>query len=64
MKMTRDIYKQLRSEAARACWESRRLKDTELGEWYDGRYTAYKQSAALLDIAIRHDEWRASLGQA
>ena len=61
MKCTKDIHATLRSEAARCLWLSRRFKgDGSLGEWYEGKYLAYKQSAALLDIAIDHDEWRAA----
>ena len=59
----KDVYKELRREAARSCWLSRRnnrVKLSELGQWYEGRYLAYKQSAALLEIALRHDEWRAA----
>ena len=60
MNYTKKMHEYLREEAARACWLARRFKgDGTLEQWYDGRYTAYKQSAALLQIAIEHDEWRA-----
>ena len=58
MDMTRELHATLRSEAARACRLSRQCIDSELGDWYDGRYLAYKQSAALLEIALNHDDWR------
>ena len=63
MEKTRELHKELRSEAARACWLSRRFKgDCHLDHWYEGRYTAYKQSAALLEIALGHDDWRKENG--
>lgn len=58
MDMTRELHKTLRSEAARACRMSRRNIGGELEHWYNGRYLAYKQSAALLEIALGHDDWR------
>ena len=59
MKSTKELHTELRREAARACWLSRRFKgDCSLDHWYEGRYTAYKQSAALLEIAIQFDTWR------
>lgn len=59
MDMTKELHTTLRSEAARACRMSRRFKgDGTLEEWYDGRYTAYKQAAALLQISLGHDAWR------
>ena len=62
MNLIQDTHDLLRKEAARAMRESRRAKRDDLGamaEWYEGRYTAYKQSAALLEIAIKHETWRA-----
>ena len=54
---TKKMYEFLRREAARALWLSRRFKgDCSLDHWYNGRYTAYKQSADLLKIAMDHDE--------
>ena len=59
MDMTRELHTTLRSEAARACRMSRQYKGAgDLDTWYHGRYLAYKQSAALLQIALGHDEWR------
>ena len=59
MKSTKELHTELRREAARACRLSRRFKgDCSLDHWYEGRYTAYKQSAALLEIAIQFDTWR------
>ena len=62
MDMTRELHKTLRSEAARACRSARHNKGYDLEQWYDGRYLAYKQSAALLEIAIGHDDWRRENG--
>ena len=63
MDMTRELHAELRREAARACWLSRYNKGVgDLGHWYDGRYRAYKQSAALLQIALGHDDWRKANG--
>jgi len=62
MNLIQDTHDLLRKEAARAMRESRsaRWDDREvMAEWYEGRYTAYKQSAALLEIAIKHETWRA-----
>ena len=61
--MTRELHTTLRSEAARACRLSRLNKGVgDLGHWYEGRYLAYKQSAALLQIALGHDDWRKANG--
>ena len=63
MKSTKELHAELRSEAARACRMSRQFKGSgELDTWYHGRYTAYKQSAALLEIAIQFETWRAEHG--
>ena len=63
MDMTKELHKTLRSEAARACRMSRMYNDAaELGTWYNGRYLAYKQAAALLQIALGHDDWRKENG--
>ena len=62
MDMVKELHTTLRSEAARACRLARQNKGFELGDWYDGRYLAYKQSAALLQIALGHDEWRKENG--
>ena len=63
MDMTRELHTTLRSEAARACRMSRTYKGAgELANWYNGRYLAYKQSAALLQIALGHDDWRKENG--
>ena len=63
MEKTRELHTTLRSEAARACRMSRQYKGAgELDTWYDGRYLAYKQSAALLEIALGHDNWRKENG--
>ena len=62
MDMTRELHATLRSEAARACRMSRRNIGSELAQWYEGRYLAYKQSAALLQIALGHDAWRKEHG--
>jgi len=59
MKSTKELHETLRSEAARACRMSRQYKGAgDLDTWYHGRYLAYKQSAALLEIAIQFDTWR------
>ena len=59
MDMTRELHTTLRSEAARACRMARGFKgDNDLVIWYGGRYLAYKQSAALLQIALGHEAWR------
>ena len=63
MEMTKELHATLRSEAARACRMSRSYRGVgELTHWYDGRYRAYKQSAALLEIALGRDEWRKENG--
>jgi len=63
MEKTKELHTELRNEAARAFWLSRRFKsDCELEVWYNGRYLAFKQSAALLEIALGHDEWRRESG--
>ena len=62
MDMTRELHTTLRSEAARACRMARHNKGFALGDWYEGRYLAYKQSAALLQIALGHDDWRKENG--
>ena len=62
MEKTRELHDELRREAARACRLARKNKGFELGYWYDGRYLAYKQSAALLQIALGHDDWRKENG--
>lgn len=60
MDMTKELHETLRSEAARACRMSRQFKGAgELDTWYHGRYLAYKQSAALLEIVIQFETWRA-----
>lgn len=59
MDMTKELHATLRSEAARACRMARTYKGTgELSTWYNGRYLAYKQSAALLQISQGHEAWR------
>ena len=63
MEKTKELHTTLRSEAARACRMSRQFKGAgELDTWYNGRYLAYKQSAALLQIALGHDDWRKENG--
>ena len=62
MEKTRELHAELRREAARACRYARHNKGYELEQWYDGRYLAYKQSAALLEIALGHDDWRKENG--
>ena len=62
MEKTKELHATLRSEAARACRMSRRNIGGELEHWYDGRYRAYKQSAALLQISLGHDTWRKENG--
>ena len=63
MDTIKELHTTLRSEAARACRMSRQYKGAgELDTWYDGRYLAYKQSAALLEIALGHDDWRKENG--
>ena len=62
MEKTKELHTTLRSEAARACSLARLNKGSELEHWYDGRYLAYKQSAALLEIALGHDDWRKENG--
>ena len=62
MKLIQNTHALLRKEAARSMRESRRARQDDrevIAEWYEGRYTAYKQSAALLEIAIKHETWRA-----
>ena len=64
MDMVKELHTTLRSEAARACRMSRQYKGAgELDTWYHGRYLAYKQSAALLQIALGlPDDWRKARG--
>ena len=63
MDMTKELHATLRSEAARACRMARTYNGAaELGTWYNGRYLAYKQAAALLEISLGHDERRKANG--
>lgn len=57
MDTTRELHRELRIEAARSLRDARRFKGiTTLREWYAGRYQAFKHSAAMLNIALRHDK--------
>ena len=59
MDSAKKLHKELRTQAAKSLREARKFKGmSDLSSWYNGRYRAFKHSAAMLEIAIRYDASR------